>query len=360
MDPHWDDRARQEAPAMPSLLDRSFHQAAIIKAQGRPLLITTVDVEEQFDWSAPLSRYNHQIASMEPFKLTQKIFDTYGVTPSYFLTYPVVADAEACRVLRHYYTAGKCEIGAQLHPWVTPPFDEVVNAHNSFPGNLSAESEREKLTVLTELIAERVGVRPTIYRAGRYGIGPNTAEILKQLGYKIDSSVVPEHGFSGEGGPDFFEFSSVPFWLGPGRELLEIPITSSYLGVLATCNSRVLRAFFSEQERHRVARSAAARLRIAERMRLTPEGTNFKEARRLVKTLLRKGSRVFTLSYHSPSLIPGATPYVRNLADRDRLLHWLESFYDFFFAEMGGQPATTSTIFDLAAQPDHAITGPVS
>ena len=37
--------------------------------------------------------------------------------------------------------------------------------------------------------------------------------------------------------------------------------------------------------------------------------------RRLTRTLLNRGERIFTLSYHSPSLQPGNTPYVRN--DRD-------------------------------------------
>jgi len=48
------------------------------------------------------------------------------------------------------------------------------------------------------------------------------------------------------------------------------------------------------------------------------------------------GQRVFVLTYHSPSLEPGGTPYVRTAEDLDRFLAWLEEFYDFFTKEIGG------------------------
>jgi hypothetical protein len=43
------------------------------------------------------------------------------------------------------------------------------------------------------------------------------------------------------------------------------------------------------------------------------------------------------LTYHSPSLEPGSTPYVRTAADLTHFLAWLEEFYDFFITEIGGR-----------------------
>ena len=98
-----------------------------------------------------------------------------------------------------------------------------------------------------------------------------------------------------------------------------------------------------------------------ERIRLTPEGTKVSDGKRLVRALLKRGTWIFTLSYHSPSLIPGNTPYVRSRADRDRFIEWFEEFYDFFLGELGGAPATVSEIYDLARSSNEAaIVSPAS
>jgi hypothetical protein len=52
------------------------------------------------------------------------------------------------------------------------------------------------------------------------------------------------------------------------------------------------------------------------------------------------GHRVFVLTYHSPSLEPGHTPYVRTEDDLARFLAWLDGFYSFFREELGGRPAS--------------------
>jgi hypothetical protein len=57
---------------------------------------------------------------------------------------------------------------------------------------------------------------------------------------------------------------------------------------------------------------------------------------------------VFTVSYHSPSLEPGNTPYVRSAADLRRFLDWLDGYLDFFFSELGGVATTPSGLFRLA------------
>jgi hypothetical protein len=63
------------------------------------------------------------------------------------------------------------------------------------------------------------------------------------------------------------------------------------------------------------------------------------------------GHRVFVLTYHSPSLEPGNTPYVRSIEDRQRLLDWLDAFYAFFREELGGRPASWREVrFGAAAR----------
>jgi len=63
-----------------------------------------------------------------------------------------------------------------------------------------------------------------------------------------------------------------------------------------------------------------ARLGLIERITLTPEGIDHAAHRRLTRSLLAQGCKVFCFTYHSLSLEPGHTPYVR---DRDDLAAFL-------------------------------------
>ena len=56
-----------------------------------------------------------------------------------------------------------------------------------------------------------------------------------------------------------------------------------------------------------------------------------------------RGHRLFSLTYHSPSLEPGHTPYVRSEADLDRFLGAIEQVLAFFRDEMGGRFTTLAS-----------------
>ena len=73
-----------------------------------------------------------------------------------------------------------------------------------------------------------------------------------------------------------------------------------------------------------------------ERLHLSPEGYTFDELRRLTLSQLRQGLRVFVLSFHSPSLLPGCTPYVKSQADLTRFLARLRRYLEFFLDELQG------------------------
>jgi glycosyltransferase involved in cell wall biosynthesis len=344
--------AKTQARAVADLVHGLVKPQPMRKARPsaeRPLIVTTVDAEEAFDWDRPLSRDFRDVASMNEQRVLHRVFDRFGVVPIYFVTYPIVTQPEGYGFLAECLKEGRCQIGAQLHSWVTPPYDEVVNAYNSFAGNLPAALEKAKLKTLTEAIATRFGVRPVAYRAGRYGVGPNTVCTLAALGYRIDSSVVPEFSYHATGGPTFFGRPTKPYWLDADHRVLELPLTSTYIGHLAGGRWRHLaNGLFENDARHSLSRALMARTGLMERIRLTPEGTDVSDAKRLVRALLKRGTRIFTLSYHTPSLVPGNTPYVRSRADRDRFIGWFEEFYDFFLGEVGGSTATVSDVYEQA------------
>jgi hypothetical protein len=98
-----------------------------------------------------------------------------------------------------------------------------------------------------------------------------------------------------------------------------------------------------------------ARLRLLDRIRLSPEGMTLDEAKRLTRFLLAHGQKVFVVSYHTPSLGIGHTPYVRNEADLKKFLAWLEGYFDFFFGEVGGEISTPGAIRRLALESSPAL-----
>lgn len=298
-----------------------------------------VDTEEEFDWNGPFRRENRSTTAIEHLPVFQHFMDQHGIEPCYLVDYPVVENAGSAKVVRTLASDGRCSIGAQLHPWVNPPDDEEVNVFNSFVGNLPVELERAKLRALTEKIIEATGVRPQIFRAGRYGIGPHTASLLEELGYDMDSSIRPHFDYSAQGGPDFRGYDVRPSWVGPGRSILSLPLSVAHIGPVR----RLAPILAPERIGARPLANLLARSGLCMRIALTPEDMPSDAACRAIDGLLADGVTLFILSFHSPSLVPGFTPYVQTALD-------LEAFYDWWrtvlghFRSRGVMPASLAQI----------------
>ncbi|MGC2203832.1 MAG: polysaccharide deacetylase family protein [Stellaceae bacterium] len=312
------------------------------------MLVVIVDTEAEFDWEAHRPRRAKGVTSIRCQDRAQRIFDRFKVRPTYVLDYPVSSTPEAYEVIRDLHRLGACEIGAHLQPWDNPPLVEQTTDENSYPGNLPFELEREKLVQLTRSIENNIGVRPRIYKAGRYGVGRATAHILAELGYEIDVSVVPGTNLSCKFGPDFSRCRASPYWFGKEPPLLEIPLSIGYTGLLADTGSVAYTLTMNDRLKAFHVPGILARLGVVERITLTPEGISFEEQRRLTGALLRKGHRVFSFTYHSPSLAPGNTPYVRSEADLQSFLGRIEQYLQFFIEEVGGNTATPFEVKALA------------
>jgi len=313
-----------------------------------PLLLVIVDTEEEFDWTKPLSRTNTAVTAMAGQVRAHDVFSRHGIIPTYVIDYPVAATATSVELLQSLVDQGLCHVGAHLHPWVNPPHEEAVNPVNSYPGNLPPALEAEKLRVLTRTIHANLGRQPVVYKAGRYGIGPSTPAILAAEGYSVDASVVAFSSFAADGGPDFTAFGFHPFWLGDDDGLLEIPVTCGYCGLMSPFGPGLYPRLISGMpQRFRLA-GAFARLRLLERIRLTPEGVDLAALIRLTASLLRQGCRVFSFSYHSPSLAPGHTPYVADRQDLEAFLRTMDRYFAYFTRDLGGRPATPEDVRRLA------------
>jgi hypothetical protein len=326
-------------------------------AEHPAMLVVVVDTEAEFDWQAGRPRRAMGVTSVKCQARAQQIFERYDVRPTFVLDYPVSSMPEGYEFIRDLHRSGACEIGAHLQPWDNPPLVEPMTDENSYPGNLPFALEREKLVQLTRSIEENVGVRPRIYKAGRYGVGRATASILAELGYEIDVSVVPGTNLTCKFGPDFSRCRASPYWFGKNPALLEIPLSTGYTGLLASTGTMAYTLTMNERLKALHVPGILARLRLVERITLTPEGISFKEQRRLTRALLRRGHRVFSLTYHSPSLAPGNTPYVRSEADLRAFLQRIQQYLEFFTEEIGGRAATPFEVKALAERWSAAESG---
>lgn len=309
-----------------------------------PLLAVIVDTEEEFDWSRPFSRDAVAVGSIAAQPSMHVMFRRWNIVPTYVVDWPVATTPAAAAVLRRLLEAGGCEIGAHLHPWVNPPYDEVLSPRNSFAGNLPRELESRKLALLTEAITAGFGAAPKVYKAGRYGFGPNTAALLAELGYEVDASVVPHTSFTADDGPDFRGRPDRPHWLGDNGRLLELPLSVGFVGRLAARGPALFPALADARWRRARLPGIAARCGLVERIRLSPEGTSLADLRRLTRAMLERGHRIFSFCYHSPSLAVGHTPYVQSQHDLDTFMATCEGYFRFFAEELGGRFTTPTAI----------------
>jgi hypothetical protein len=313
---------------------------------GAPLLQVIVDTEEEFDWDRPFDRRSVGVTSIDAQNLAQALYAQYALRPTYVVDFPVANSRSAACVLKSFQDTGQCQIGAHLHPWVNPPFDEEVGDFNSYPGNLPATLEAAKLRVLTDTIQAAFGQRPIMYKAGRYGVGGNTATILGQLGYRIDLSVVPHTDFRPQFGPDFRNCPDRPYWFADG--MLEIPLSREFSGLAARFGARRLHEMAETHWGRRLHLGGLlSKSGVLERATLTPEGVTFDEIARLVRSMRGRGHRLFTMTYHSPSLAPGHTPYVRTARDVTLFLDRIKRVMALFFEELGARPTTPEEVFAL-------------
>ena len=330
------------------MIESSIREIIAWPAVQQPMLVVVVDTEAEFDWVSSSSRRGAGVTAVKALRQVQAIFERYNVRPTFVVDYPISTIPEGYEIIRDFYQSGFCEVGAHLHPWDTPPFVEEITNRNSYPGNLAPEVEREKLVRLTAAIVQNIGVQPRIYKAGRYGMGLATPQILVELGYEIDASVLPGTDLRRELGPNFSKCPAHSCWFDTNPTLLEVPMSVGYTGLLAGFPEIAWTLTKHPFLKGLHLPGVLARLRLLDRVVLTPEGITFEEQRRLTRAMLRRGYRVFSFTFHSPSLAPGNTPYVHDSAQLQSFLRRIEQYLEFFMTEIGGRPATPFEIRERA------------
>ena len=84
---------------------------------------------------------------------------------------------------------------------------------------------------------------------------------------------------------------------------------------------------------------------MLERIPLTPEGVTREEAIRGIDMALDDNLPLLVFSFHSPSLAPGYTPYVRSEADLDDFYDWWRGVFA-YLAQRKVSPSSVKNIME--------------
>jgi len=331
-------------------------------------LIVTIDTEEEGLWSSDFRRDGYTVRNVQCVPRFQQLCEDFGIRPTYLVDTLVVADDSAISVLRAILDAGQCEIGAHLHPWCAPPFEEQISRFNSYLCNLTPSLQMRKLEQLTSDIEDRFGRRPTSFRAGRYGLDIVGARCLDQLGYVVDSSVISYYDYRSEGGPDFSLAPFKPYRTGglelstpsDNGKLWEVPVSVGF----SQPNFQRSAVWYS-RVRHPILRrlhipGILDRLGLLRKIKFSPEQADSDQMNQLADMYVANDAPCLVMLFHSSSLMAGCSPYVKDEAGLERFLANLRNTFDYCLGKLG-MTADTLTGFatTLNGTVDNAATSNV-
>jgi len=168
-------------------------------------VIVTISIDSECDHDVHWARSNpvrfDSITEGLPNRL-QPVFTDVGAIPTYLLTVEVLEDEASVNSLREL--PGRYEFGTHLHASFIEPDKRYTDYAGvdcpKFQCNDPEEIEYEKLKNISQLFEEKLGSKPTSFRAGRYGAGPQSLRSLEKLGYLVDTSVTPKMRWEEPGG----------------------------------------------------------------------------------------------------------------------------------------------------------------
>lgn len=289
----------------------------------RPALLVAIDTEGDNQWDAA-ARRAQRFENIYALERLHDFFASHGVRPTYVVTYPVARDARSADVLQRILARGDAEIGAHHHVWETPPFSDEDVARHPYALSLPLGQFDAQLDSLTAAIEQAVGVRPVSYRSGRFGFSASHVSSLEQRGYKIESSVTPLFYEAHKGGPDFVGAPLAPYFLSYDdatragtSDLLELPVS-------AALNRRLpgwVERWYGRAPRPYTTKRVLRLARIARMRWLRPSYSSAEEMIALADDVVRRGSPILNMLFHSSEAIAGGSPYNRTEAD-------LTAFFD--------------------------------
>lgn len=317
-------------------------------------LLITIDTEE--NWEGPGSSKKPDVSNIYMIPELQKnVFDKLNIHPVYLVTYPVAADPRSALLLSEISGSGKCEIGAHLHNWNSPPFTEKDVIEKSYQFRLPYAIEKQKIAGLTQIIKQNLKTCPHIFRAGRWGADGETIKILAELGYKIDVSVAPLADYTGEGGMDFYDAPFNPYFpsfdnitnpvSGNSGKVLEIPVTCGFSHPDFEKIKRLYRILSKNPIKYLRLIGLLYGLNILKKIKLSPEVATFEEMKKLVDVCLSRDCEVLHLTFHSSMNSVWHSPYSKDEEERDARIRNLKDILNYIVNQKNINSYTANDIY---------------
>lgn len=302
----------------------------------RIYLVVTIDTEEEGLWRKVYPKDLSPVENIKAIPRFQKLCDKYSVTPTYLCTYSVSNTPWSPDILGPIQETGRCEIGAHLHPWHTPPLEEA-RFQSTLASYLPEDILDKKLDALAHSIEKAFGERPLSFRAGRWGFNEKVAQCLIDNGFKIDTSICPFLDFGEAEVPVIPYLLPDHYWLNPDNifspmthigKLLEIPATVGFNRAnFEFCST--LRMLLQKRYLNKLrAIGILHYLGVLKLISLCPESNDYKNMSALFQKAKIQGIKVFNIFFHSSSLIVGETPYVKSNAELELFLYTMESLLE--------------------------------
>lgn len=290
-----------------------------------PIVAVTIDTEEDnwghYGWEGANTR------NIRELWRAHEIFERYGARPTYLTNYAPVSNADSVAVLGGLSELESVEIGAHCHPWNTPPRTREGQVASMMSAD-DQETNRAKIATVLDRIEAELGSRARVFRAGRWALSDSVARALADLGIGVDCSVSPGIDWSSIGGPDYSNAPFDPYTFDPSAPtvarsagaMIELPPTVGFLRGHPVSQSRrrtwLERSFLSKLK----VVGILDRVGLLTRRWLSPETSDGATMVRLVDERLRFGAPFLQMTFHSSVLLPAATPYVANVAQRRTFL----------------------------------------
>lgn len=311
-------------------------------------LAVTIDVEEEGLFSGRYETRSVSAKNVAELSRLDPIFREWNITPTLLLTHSVARHEPHRDLLLKLKQQWNAEIGAHLHPWNTPPLQDLHHPEPVPSEQMPRDLLEAKLHTLLQSIRQ-MGITPTSFRMGRFNIGPRMFSLLEGAGILVDSSVAPMRRY--QSGSDRLAAPADPYFpdsmepCQPGQSnTLEVPIT--ILPIFPRLG------FLLERLPARKRWSSRFIMRNGS-ISVQPMWNGLKQLKAATWLHQHRRGRVLTLYFHSSELMPGGCPQHQTSQDVDRFLTRLRDFFAWLHREMQVESRTLSQLgneFRKAAQ----------
>ncbi|CAM2059694.1 conserved hypothetical protein [Desulfovibrionales bacterium] len=286
-------------------------------------VVLSIDTEEEGLFSGEYLRTPSGVRNVIELRRLEFLFKEFNIPLTLLVSYHVAKDPYCCEVLMRWKVELGAEIGAHMHPWNTPPFEDLAWPEPIPTDCLPASLLRAKLESLLAVIEDNLGVQPCSFRMGRWDFGQQMRQLLPQYGISVDSSLVPYRHIVGRA--DNFLMPWDPFWLEVGDKkgrLYEVPLTVLPLFAWMPRRLHALAQRLPGLYGERLLASFQAWGAVGPQPVWYPQ-TSMRWA---AWQHIRRGGILFSMFLHSSELMPGASPNVPDEAAAIRLVGKIRSF----------------------------------